>query len=311
MTNQEPEYRRRIRQRAEQEERAAEREHDEAAENTHVDKVVTPLERAVEKLDSQANESGAENKRERPWKRAEVIGLWAAAFVGVAAVCIGSRDANQQRKVMHDQLTTMQGQLNEMRSEQRPWMSISHASVVNDDGKADHNGLWYDGRTAHITLRLKIENAGHTPALNVDFALIATTIERQNWKEVQRRKCNALQGQIKNEPRNDYLALPAIMPGTYWEQDTDSGGPKPFLDMSPLDTIKEGTQFTPLLVGCIVYRLASDPLFYFRINGVAITLTDDPLHPKETFVPVPVIKGVFVPKTNLRVIRKYTIGEIN
>src|ERR1700731_4461721 len=52
------------------------------------------------------SEKTAHNRHtaERHWEHAGILGLWAAAAVGVAAIVTGNHDANRQRSVMIDQL---------------------------------------------------------------------------------------------------------------------------------------------------------------------------------------------------------------
>jgi hypothetical protein len=60
-----------------------------------------------------ADHDDTDRQREHLWHRREVYGLWAAAIVGVVAITVSSIDS-------HDQKAVLQGQLNEMRAEQRP-----------------------------------------------------------------------------------------------------------------------------------------------------------------------------------------------
>ncbi len=90
-----------------------------------------------------------ENKRkfERCWRRAEVLGLWFAAFVGVAAICFGHREAAEQSKLL----------LNQIQLDHPPklkiiniWMNIKNASP-----------------DANIILKPGLNLVGDIPLLNV------------------------------------------------------------------------------------------------------------------------------------------------
>ena len=54
----------------------------------------------------------------------EVLGLWVAAAVGVAAINSSGQNSREQVGAMRDQLKAMSGQLDEMQEEGRPWAKI-------------------------------------------------------------------------------------------------------------------------------------------------------------------------------------------
>jgi hypothetical protein len=110
------EYFRRIRQKAEQQQREVERERNEAAENARVEQIISAVNRLEQELDRQGDEKHPKAKSERHWKIAEVLGLWAAAAVGVFAIYVASHDSVEQYGIMKRQQIIMQGQLDEMRT---------------------------------------------------------------------------------------------------------------------------------------------------------------------------------------------------
>lgn len=67
------------------------------------------------------------------WRAMEVLGLWAAAAVGLAAIIYSTRDSTEQVGAMRDQLQAMSGQLDEMRQEGRPWIGPASAALVPKD----------------------------------------------------------------------------------------------------------------------------------------------------------------------------------
>jgi hypothetical protein len=97
----------------------------------------------------------------------EVIGLWLAAGVGLLAVIVASLDARGQSGVM-------QGQLNEMQDEQRPWLRV-------DVTPGDLVVLDAPGTVAYPTVvfnpHFSITNVGKSPAFN---ALLSFT----GWSDV-------------------------------------------------------------------------------------------------------------------------------
>jgi hypothetical protein len=121
MLGQEPEYRRRIREKETQNQQAAERERDETNQKDNTEQVITALHTIQQQLNRAHNEDKTQRQRNECWERAGVIGLWAAAFVGVGAIIIGNSDSAKQRNVMNNTIAAMntqagimQGQLGEM-----------------------------------------------------------------------------------------------------------------------------------------------------------------------------------------------------
>ena len=72
----------------------------------------------------------------------EVLALTAAAVVGLLAIRASSKDAEEQRILMQGQLDAMQGQINEMRAEQRPnlWVTsdLGAPHLVTRGADVDH-----------------------------------------------------------------------------------------------------------------------------------------------------------------------------
>src|SRR5260221_5386499 len=118
----EPEYRRRIRDKAAQKKDDTEAEERKTSDKGHIENLAAAIHRVEHELCRSNDESAPEKKRIRRWEKGGVIGLWAAAGVGVAAIWFGTHDASQQRGVM-------QGQLDEMQAEQRPWVYAENNSI--------------------------------------------------------------------------------------------------------------------------------------------------------------------------------------
>jgi hypothetical protein len=150
----EPEYRWRIRQKAEQDHQKSEKERQEATQKHHIDHIILALHRIKTKIRSSNDENTPRRKRDRGWYHfwdfVTALGLWAAASVGVAAICIGTHDAKQQR-------TVMQGQLNEMIADRRPWVSV----------EPSFGDVQWDNGALSFVLRYEVRNTGKSPALAV------------------------------------------------------------------------------------------------------------------------------------------------
>lgn len=158
-SNREPEYRRRIREKTTQDQERAEAEERESADKNHREKLTAAIRRVEQELSRSNDEDTPHKKNERWWNKWEVLGLWAAAAVGIVAIWFGTHDAGEQRGVMQRQLTSMEDQLKEMQVEQRPYIGIDErrASLPKTIG---NNFIGWD---------LVFTNDGKTPANYVHF----------------------------------------------------------------------------------------------------------------------------------------------
>lgn len=116
MSNYNPEDWRRVWQNTKENQNKSDQERQEAAENTRVEKIIGAIDSVVKQLYRQTDEKAPKNKSERRWKRAEVLGLWAAAAVGVTAIVVANHDAEGQLSSLNNQVTAMRGQINEMKA---------------------------------------------------------------------------------------------------------------------------------------------------------------------------------------------------
>ena len=192
MLHGEPEYRRRARQKAAKNQEAANREWDKAAQERRHKEIITTIKGIEEKLARAEDEATPKNKRERRWHKAEVSGLWAAAVVGVAAIVIGNLDAGSQRGVM-------QAQIDEMKAEQRPWVSA-------DIGIGDIT--WSDG-AATFSVSTTMKNIGHSPAFFINVTSEAHPALDFNALLAAQRKLSEL------ERKRTPVIGPVIFPGTH------------------------------------------------------------------------------------------------
>lgn len=250
MPHREPEYRRRRRKEAEENQRYADREWDEATENTQVEKIVIAVEGIIQKLESAEDKKSPKNKDERRWKRREVCGLWAAAAVGLIAIVVGNVDAHRQRD-------TMQAQLDEMRDEQRPWVYVEGVPEI-------YYGIEiFPQQGARINLRFFLQNSGHIPALETRIAL--RFINNANGWPLdqdgeQRLACNT----IGHKDTYTSGAVTAF-PGRAHEVDTYVLMDWRQVEIAATGTMPPNWQYSrnapgnlsPFIVGCVQYRFTS------------------------------------------------------
>lgn len=99
----EPEYRRRIREKAEKDQQTTNNERDAAAKRSYQYEIVRALYTVIQEYHRRNAEERAKRQGDRFWEIAGVAGLWLAAFVGVAAIIVGNGDSARQRDVMQRQ----------------------------------------------------------------------------------------------------------------------------------------------------------------------------------------------------------------
>ena len=236
----EPEYRRRIREKTEQDQDKAEAERQKAADNAKNYEIIRSIYSIVRECQRSNNEERSRKQGDRFWEIAGVAGLWLAAAVGITAIWYGTHDASEQRRVMTEQLGTMRGQLDEMRAEQRPWLFAPEIALT-ERVRRDDNGIL-------VSLGFKFTNSGHLPASNVYVHLSALATHNTGYAAAERENC---------DQRMDYIGT-SVFPNfttqqsnwaTYISNEQISAAEK---DYPP--TLK---RLWPMVLACIVYR---DPL---------------------------------------------------
>lgn len=110
---------------------------------------------------------------------AETAGLWVAAFVGLLAIYISSLNSDKQRTVMEGQLTAMTGQLAEIKSSRKQTDDLIEANKELAEAAQTGNRAWISPRFFSIDgavkdgqpiiIKVLYDNAGKTPALDVEF----------------------------------------------------------------------------------------------------------------------------------------------
>jgi hypothetical protein len=183
MLHGEPEYRRRRREEAEQNQHYADREWDEATKKAQVEKIAVAIkgvDKALKRAEDE-DENCPKNKSERRWKIGEISGLWAAAAVGLIAVIIGNIDASHQLGVMRQQLTEMHVQSAIQRSEIKAALTVSvrRELIREPDGPA-------------VSISAVWTNIGKSDALKVkgweDFMKVPMTNDRGGPRPLDRNR---------------------------------------------------------------------------------------------------------------------------
>jgi hypothetical protein len=117
----EPEYRRRIREKAEKDQQTAEAERQKSNNEYNIHQITAAIKRVQQELGRANDEHTPQKKSDRRWEKFGFFGLWFAGFVGIAAIWFGTHDAREQRGSMQTQLDEIH---DEFVSTQRPWVSV-------------------------------------------------------------------------------------------------------------------------------------------------------------------------------------------
>jgi hypothetical protein len=107
------------------------------------------------------------------WRAMEVLGLWTAAAVGVAAIHSANEDSRQQVSAMRDQLRTMSGQLDEMQEESRAWIGPASLSLVAKD------------RDEPLRVNIGYRNFGRQPATFVRASSTGSFVAMDPGKRIE------------------------------------------------------------------------------------------------------------------------------
>jgi len=166
-----PEYRRRIREKAEKNKQEAIDEGERAAKRADIHEIVAAIEAINQKYDSETHKAESRHKWDRLWEVLGVAGLWIDAAVGIAAILYGTHDAKKQRGVMSDQLIAMRGQLDAFAASQRAFVTMvrldSDIGVIHASTGAAEN--W-------VILPLW-ENSGNTSTAQLSIATACGVFE--------------------------------------------------------------------------------------------------------------------------------------
>jgi hypothetical protein len=197
MRNGEPKYRRRIREKTDENKHEAEAKERETKEERRIGDLTAAIQRVEQELNRANNERTPEKKRDRLWERFGVVGLWAAAAVGVTAIWIASYEAGKQRRIAERQMITMRGQLEEMRNQRLQTMAQTRANLKREQSHV--NALNEKGDTASIGEKLAgwaispvWTNAGSTDAREYRNWFEFKVFDRPNGKLIDDEDCPTL-----------------------------------------------------------------------------------------------------------------------
>lgn len=202
------------RARAIEKERKTERERHEGQEYSDRKQIVATFQRIDDEAKRYAEQQQTDTDRAQGWE-------WRKFWIDVAAVTAAFFAAF----FFFRQLNIMKGQLDEMRNEQRPWVSAEAAIAAP---------LTFSKKIASTALLVRLKNTGHTPAFSVHV------------------KATALP--IVGEAKIDCAAPP----------DTINFGINVFPGDTPVllneihIEIGEQKVFWPILVACVFYRFPGE-----------------------------------------------------
>jgi hypothetical protein len=236
------EYQRRIRQEA-------------AAEDARIQKIVGTIEQLVNAIGRFSDEKTLEDKRKRFWEICEVLGLWAAAAVGVIAIVVSTFDAADQQKVML-------GQLREAQTESRPWISISQ-----DNGISLAEPLKFGDSGADLRLNYILRNTGKLPAFHVRFrsqilSLLGLSEPQGETRSAQSAICDPMK-HIPDE-FGDLVMFPGDMIPGNWPTEISKKNVSEAIERKKTGVLAHPGFVSLMLIACIDYQLPSNQHDHFQ-----------------------------------------------
>jgi hypothetical protein len=135
-------YWRRIRHEARHNQIPAASERHEPDQGSKVGRIATALHGIKEELSTSNNQNTPEKQRERCWKIWEVLGIWAAAVVGLTAIAWSAWDSSEERGLMQGQIDEMRHQREMTAAQLRANVNLVEVQVlpVNKNGNSVQPG---------------------------------------------------------------------------------------------------------------------------------------------------------------------------
>lgn len=205
------------------------------------------------------------SKWEQAWRRAEVIGLWAAALVGISAIIVSTIDAHLDRQLTRAQLA-------EMRYQQRAWVKVDLRKV----DVIEPVGLFLrppPKGPLQVLMNVDISNTGLSPGYQIRISALAYS----EYSEFEGR-ANARERAVKQACRerssfegSAQVGPRATIPIRVFGEVKDSGA-------SPLITPK--SSFDVFL--CTTYRIEGSDKGHY--SGAWYSIGTSPIDKKMFFV---------------------------
>jgi type II secretory pathway pseudopilin PulG len=226
-------------------ERDRQKREEEKVKIAEIGSLVSAIQQATAQLTSSANES---NTLQRKKDTREWVALMIAGLVAFFAF-YQWRTMVRQLDAMMGQQSVMQGQLDEMQQQQRPWGS-AEVSIVGP-----YNG---DGSGIHLPVNLTVKNTGASPAVGLAYSAELYIEEKYNLpKDELIRFCN----EVVNRPVN----ADALLTNADITQRWDLNLPKETVEKFaiPVTTPPYGSLLHLHVMVCVAYRsLRTKDVYY-------------------------------------------------
>jgi hypothetical protein len=269
-----------------------------AGDYTHDDKIVSALHRLYDTLHARNKQDNSEERRERRIERfrfrrerrkffidvAAVIGAFAALIFLIGQDALLFITMRDERHAAEHQFHAMQDQLSIMKSGQRAFMGepkIKFAEPIS-----------FDGNKAKITVFMVFKNFGPQPTLETNVTAALVPIGK-TWSETIKSRCNGMGHEKKRIGwGGGYVVSPGSeFPLQYPTMEVDTQGRK---------------EITPIIVGCILYGLASEGGRYVHRTAFVATISMNNGGGDLLIKPIPIQVGAPVPPEKLMVLRVHT-----
>ena len=179
-----------------------------------------------------------------------------------------------QKETMDAQQKSMQGQLNEMIDERRPWIEVQAA--INGP-------IWFRGGEAHINILWTLKNSGHLPANKLDVMAepfagytanggIAGGVSDATEPTEEGKRWCAMWGRYPNQGSG-----PTIFPSGEFRSFDGYSVPKTFIDKAAAGSTN-GDAVLLFLAGCVTYSYSGSDAMHHTPFVYMISAIDENLY---------------------------------
>jgi len=252
MAYREPEYRRRRREKAAEDQRRADQERDKSAEKADQNKIISALQAIAIEQASAENTRAPKNKRETWLKLAEIIALSVAAAVGAVAIIVGNHDASRQ--------------LSTMLADQRPWL---RPVVVGLDR------FVLTDKELSFGISIQFLNTGKSLAFHVaqHFAFVAPDYPRLLIRQDDICKFAGFMSASTGANEHTLTIFPNEPSGVVFSFPFTTAGSVPPGQIHQFDVKSQNGDalwIAPFLIGCVAYQQYGDARIHHTWYAISI-----------------------------------------
>jgi hypothetical protein len=214
------------------------------------------IERPLRSLHKYQAEKKKESRQDRAARRTTYATIAIAVFTAVTTVVSGlqwtalhSTDSN-----IAGQLTVMRGQLDEIRTERRPWVSIDTIEISEP--------LSFDsGKGASMRVNYVLRNTGKTPAVHVKWRANLFIVAMRKWlsEEINDAEDNVCMDTAQSGPEDslfESIIFPSDRVRDSWPMGLDADRLKQGLRNRETGPFAHNGYVSMAVVVCVDYQIA-------------------------------------------------------